>query len=107
MNPQSTQTATGRTAVGIGSSGLVRSVQISEKLLETRDAVKRLMGDRWPINLNQMRPIIEGIMKRSGEDNVLRAVLPIAKEMKDNGESPALLLAVACEMADPSSPNTD
>jgi hypothetical protein len=84
---------------------LVRAVRVSDKLLETRDGVKRLLGDKWPEKIREIRPAIEALMAKQRSDNPLEVVLPVAKEMSDDGHSPAVLLAVACEMVEPSCPN--
>jgi len=100
-----TQQPDAGTRAGIGFGGLVRALRVSEKLIETRDGVKRLLGDKWPDKVCEIRPAIEALMEDEGSDNVLKTVLPVAKEMSDDGHSPVVLLAVACEMVEPSCPN--
>jgi len=92
----------------VGSGSLVRAVEVSGKLIETRDTMKRLLGpEKWAKKVAEIRPQIEALMKRRRLDNVLAVVLPVAHEMSEAGQSPAMLLAVACEMVEPSSPNTE
>ena len=105
MSVEKTQSKGQATSVGSGS--LVRAVEVSGKLIETRDTMKRLLGpEKWAKKVAEIRPQIEALMKRRRLDNVLAVVLPVAHEMSEDGQSPAMLLAVACEMVEPSSPNT-
>jgi hypothetical protein len=92
-------------APAVVCDAFVRAVRVSDKLIETRDGIKRLLAEKWPEKLREIRPVIEWLMTRQGSDNALEVVLPIAKEMSADGHSPAMLLAVACEMVQPSCPN--
>ena len=104
MSVEQTQSK-GRTP-SVGSGSLVRAVEVSCKLITTRDTVKRLLGpEKWARKVAEIRPQIEALMKRRHLNNVLAVVLPVAHEMSEDGQSPAMLLAVACEMVEPSSPN--
>lgn len=92
----------------VGSGSLVRAIEVSGKLITIRDTMKRILGpEKWAKKVAEIRPKIEALMKRRRLDNVLAVVLPVAHEMSEDGQSPAMLLAVACEMVEPSSPNTD
>jgi hypothetical protein len=89
----------------VGSGSLVRAIEVSGKLITTRDTMKRILGpEKWAKNVAEIRPQIEALMKRRRLDNVLAAVLPVAQEMSAAGQAPAMLLAVACEMIAPSEP---
>jgi hypothetical protein len=85
--------------------GLVRAVRISDDLLRTRNTIKQLLGSKWEERVAEYRPYIEARMTRMKTDNVIECVLPLAKSMSDAGDSPLVLLAIACEMTSPSGPN--
>jgi hypothetical protein len=77
-----------------------QQVIIATQMLDLRDTMKRLYGDRWDEVTADHRRIIAGAMAESGNDNPLSAVIPVAKKMSAAGENPSLLMAVAVDMAD-------
>ena len=77
-----------------------KQIVIAAKMFELRDTMKRLLGEKWDAKTADMRAILSGVMRETGDNNPLSAVLPIAKAMSAAGENPALLMAVAVDMAD-------
>lgn len=76
-----------------------KQIVIAAKMVELRYTMKRLYGERWPTVIAPYREMIAGAMEGSGDSNPLSAVIPLAKDMSENGHNPTLLMAVAVEMA--------
>lgn len=79
----------------------LQAVEVSAKLLEARDACKLLLGHKWPARVEEYSAAIRELMRKARTESVLDAVLPVAKAMSAAGDSPMVLLAVACEMIAP------
>lgn len=77
-----------------------KQLRICADMLDNRDVMKRLYGERWAEVTAEHRELIRKRMILTGESNPLKAVLPIAKSMDAAGENPALLLAVAVDMSE-------
>lgn len=77
-----------------------KQIVIAAKMVELRDTMKRLYGERWTAVIAPYRQMIAGAMEGSGDSNPLSAVIPLAKDMSDKGHNLTLLIAVAVEMSD-------
>ena len=73
---------------------------IAARMMECRDTMKHLYGDRWPAVSEPYRTLISGAMEATGDKNPLSAVIPICKDMQAKGQNHVLLMAVAVDMAD-------
>lgn len=73
----------------------INLLKTAERMLEIRDTMKRLKGDK-----RQADSLPYRLMKQHGTDNPLAVATPIAKELDEKGVSPLMLLAVAADMAD-------
>lgn len=71
------------------------------KLIEVRNMLKRLHGDRWSERMQPLRAKLRELMDVTGNNNPLAVAIPAAKEMSAAGENPMLLIAVAVDMAAP------
>ena len=78
----------------------IKEITIAAKMFELRDTMKLLHGDLWPNRSFPYRVLIQAAMDRTKTSNPLRAVIPIAKDMSNEGHNPAMLIAVAVEMAE-------
>lgn len=70
------------------------------KLIEVRDTMRRVLGTQWERTATPFRLALEEHMRRTGETNHMKAVLPIAEAMRKAGDDPTMLIAVAVDMAD-------
>lgn len=84
---------------------MMQAARVAVKLEETMNTMKRLHGAGWDAAAEPYRAVLRGVMKDSGTDNVLGVALQIAKGMDAKGVSPAMLLAVAAEMASTENPS--
>jgi hypothetical protein len=75
----------------------VKAVRLAIKLESALHTMKRLHGAKWSEKAAPYRAVLSGVMGDEG-CSVLSAALPIAKDMRANGHSPVMLLAVAAEM---------
>jgi hypothetical protein len=82
--------------------GRMSALRTAAELIQVRDVVRRIMGERWPSIVDELRPEIERIMRAAKNDNPISAIVPIAKAMSAEGKNPMTLLAVAVEMSSPS-----
>jgi len=76
-----------------------KSMEITKKLLACHAAMKTLHGDGWEEKAKPYRRVLKGVMEESGNDRVLSVAIQIGKDMSEKGHNPAMLLAVAAEMA--------
>lgn len=79
---------------------LKTATETAERMLEIRDTMKRLKGDKWQADSLPYRDLLNRLMKQHNTDNPLAVATPIAKELDEKGVSPLMLLAVAADMAD-------
>ena len=77
---------------------LTKVIQVSEKLMERLEFMRRILGDKWADRAAEIKPAIQALMEKVGSDNPLEVVLPVAKEMSAENNDPSMLLAVATEM---------
>lgn len=77
-----------------------KKIAIAAQMLELRDAMKRLYGEKWGDVTKDYRCTLALVMERTGNTNPLSAVIPLAKDMSANGHNPLLLMSVAVDMAD-------
>lgn len=77
---------------------LIENLQTAQKLENLRAAMKSILADKWEETVQEQRPFIEGLMQAEGHDNAIKAVMPVVKSMKADGECPLLVLAVAAEI---------
>jgi len=77
-----------------------KQIMIAASMFQLRDSMKRLYAAEWQKKIVPFRGMIIEEMERTGNSNPLSAVIPIAKEMSAKGHNPALLMAVAVEIAD-------
>jgi hypothetical protein len=76
----------------------LENLHTAQKLEKLRAAMASIHGETWEEIVAEQRPLIEGLMERDGHDNPIKAVMPVVKEMKRDGECPLLILAVAAEI---------
>ena len=77
---------------------LMQAARLALKLESAMQTMKRLHGEKRDERAQPYRTALQGIMATEG-CSVLNAALPVAKVMRDAGESPVMLLAVAADMA--------
>ncbi len=83
---------------------MIREIELAVELKQVHAAMKKMYGTRWPKQAAAHRKHIAAHMLRTGETNPLAAVIPVAKEMAAEGVSPAMVIAVAVEMASDTTP---
>jgi hypothetical protein len=72
--------------------------ELTAKLIERRDEVKRLFGDNYAQKVAEWKPIIQAGMDKHGHDTPLKAVLSMANEPHVDEVTGSLMIAVAVEM---------
>lgn len=77
-----------------------KQITIAANMFELRDTMKLLHGDKWKDVMADLGTALQLQMKATNNPNPLSAVIPIAKAMSVAGHNPALLMAVAVDMAD-------
>ena len=76
---------------------------MAAKLYDTRDQVRRLLGDKYQARVDEFRPYLE---KEAEQHNgeILPAMIALIKRLHDNvqdlGIVPELLMATAVEMVE-------
>jgi hypothetical protein len=80
-----------------------QQVRIAAKMYETRDAMKRLRGDKWPADFVEYSGFIRRAMQSWNMD-VLPACLRLceAEKLADEPLTQMMLVVVAVEMVEPS-----
>ena len=81
---------------------VTQAVEISAKLYENRDAMRRLYGKKWPEKVKQYGEVLREAMVAGKCDNEISAVLWIQRAAGEPmpAMTAALLLAVAVEMVE-------
>ena len=74
------------------------NLETATRLEQLRSAMKSVYGEQWEEIIAEQRPIIESLMERDGHNNPIKAVIPVAKQMRADGHDPLLVLAVAAEL---------
>ena len=74
------------------------AIQLTAKLMDVRDSMRRLHGDRYPDRVALCRKIIDGRMEATSEDS-LTAAIRIAKA-EESEWAKLLFLAAAVEMSE-------
>lgn len=83
---------------------MMQVARVAVKLEEILNTMRRLLGAGWDAAAEPYRGMLRQKMRDEKTDNVLSAALPLAKWMDENGGDPAMLLAVAAEMASSENP---
>ena len=75
-------------------------IRTTAKLLDARDAMRRLHGETWPDRVKAIAPIVNHLSKRDGT-SPMGAAIKLAKSANEAGEShmAVVFLAVGCELS--------
>lgn len=74
-----------------------RAAEISAKLMDLRDTMRKLSGERWQQDTHDVRCMLSK-MAAELKMPLLHIVLACAKALDKDGRSPLLLLAVGADM---------
>lgn len=76
-------------------------ILIKAKLIEARNAMRRLHGDNWQYQISAISSIIQRVAKE-GNVSFLSAVTQIAEQARKDGQpmTSLMVLAVACEITE-------
>ena len=69
------------------------------KMVETRNAVRQLLGDRYESHVTLARSVLRGVAKESGL-NISVAALKLYKELSDAGCEPTIIIAALVDEAE-------
>ena len=69
-----------------------RALRLTADLIDHRDALRRLWGDRYAITVKPARLVLRGVAAERGID-IAAAALQLAKEMDGKGADPSIILA--------------
>lgn len=78
-----------------------KAIQIAAKLYETRDTIKRLLGDRYRERMNELGRALQKIAARKGKD-VLMTAKEICSDPGMTGMEIGQIMAAAVELLEPS-----
>jgi hypothetical protein len=93
------QTAKIRNGLLDACDKVYRLIKISELLGENLYTCKRLHGDKWKSRTADLRGLLKMQMEATGETNPIAVATPVISAMARDGENPAMLIAVATDMA--------
>jgi hypothetical protein len=80
-----------------------QQVQIAAKMYETRDAMKRLRGDKWTADFRELSGFIRRAMEQWGIGELSASLrLCQTKELEHEPLTHMMLVAAAVEMVEPS-----
>lgn len=85
-------------------SHILKAASITSEMIDRRDTLKRLYGDRYAERTKDARVIVHGIAKRDGK-SILEAALWIARRAVEDGNGGAVNVVIAvavdlCEVED-------
>jgi hypothetical protein len=80
---------------------MVKALRITADMIERRDFVKRLYGDRYESAVGEAKKIVSGIADRDGK-TVVQAALFIANKaiIDGHGEAVSMIIAAAVELCE-------
>jgi len=78
---------------------LLKCLAVSQKLLDTRDAMHQVYGDRWPDKKSEVMPLLTALMARE-HCEILVAAQKLARWAMDDGNAmmAAIILGTAVDV---------
>lgn len=75
-------------------------IQTADRLVEILITMRRLYGPAWPERARPYRAILQDLINKGPEKNVLAVATSVADGMAKQGHNPIMVLAVAAEMCE-------
>jgi hypothetical protein len=72
-------------------------LQMAARMQDARDAMRTLFGEEYPAKVQPWKEKLQAAMP-ANKNNVINAVLTLAKENEPNGVQLAMMLAAAVEI---------
>jgi hypothetical protein len=74
------------------------TIKLTAKLIERRDQVKQLFGDKYSARVNEVLPMIQKEIAENGHDSPINAVISLSEKMGFSEITVSILLACAADM---------
>lgn len=81
-----------------------QQVKVASQLYEARDAIRRLMGDRYAAVLEPYKVMLQKVMTMNDCDEVAAALWTARRVERTDGMEIIKILAAAVEMIEPTHP---
>jgi hypothetical protein len=74
------------------------AIKLTAQLIERREQVKRLLGDKYGTRVNEVLPMIQKEIAENGHDSPINAVISLSEKMGFSEITVSILIACAADM---------